>query len=43
MYSLKYGKIPDSWINGRISGMKLPGGHDIFVKWENGKARAVEL
>ena len=35
--------LPDSWNSGRISGIKLPGGHTLSVEWKNGKASKVEV
>ena len=35
--------LPDAWSNGELCGIKIPGGHTIDVKWENGKATEISV
>lgn len=35
--------LPESWKKGHISGVRLPGGHEISISWSEGSADAVEV
>ncbi len=35
--------LPENWKNGRISGVKLPGGHEISFSWENAGLTNLEI
>ncbi len=35
--------LPRSWKEGRLSGLKLPGGHELDICWKNGRAERIEV
>lgn len=35
--------LPESWKNGSVSGIRLPGGHEIAFSWENGDLINLEI
>ncbi len=35
--------LPDEWVNGRISGLRTPGGFEISFEWENGEVQKIEI
>ena len=35
--------LPEAWSDGAMSGIKIPGGHTVEVKWENGKATEISV
>ena len=35
--------LPDEWVNGRISGLRTPGGFEISFEWENGEVQKLRF
>lgn len=35
--------LPESWMEGKIVGLRVPGGHVINFEWENGKVKEFEI
>lgn len=35
--------LPEKWKNGEINGLKTPGGHTVYMKWENGKPKQIKV
>ncbi|MDR0294245.1 MAG: glycoside hydrolase N-terminal domain-containing protein [Oscillospiraceae bacterium] len=35
--------LPEAWPSGRLSGIKIPGGHTVSLRWRNGKAAELRV